>query len=130
MAKGYKEAVERDRGTCRGCGRAYTQVHHITFRSQGGSDEADNLVCLCDRCHNRAHGLIAGEGLSEIMLRAIVQTSGNIDHLYMRFAICYTCWHSKRDTLGRYVCGLHGFEITPLNYCEDYQRRVSKPESW
>jgi hypothetical protein len=29
-------------------------VHHIVFRSRGGSDEVDNLVCLC-RIH---HGLV------------------------------------------------------------------------
>jgi len=30
-------------------------IHHITFRSQGGSDAPDNLVTLCQRCHEQLH---------------------------------------------------------------------------
>ena len=33
------------------------KMHHIILRSQGGSDDPDNLICLCPRCHNYAHGL-------------------------------------------------------------------------
>lgn len=33
------------------------QVHHIVFRSQGGSDEHSNLAYLCVHCHiPKAHG--------------------------------------------------------------------------
>ena len=31
------------------------EVHHIIFRSQGGSDEADNLITLCHSCHKALH---------------------------------------------------------------------------
>lgn len=31
------------------------EVHHIIFRSQGGSDEADNLITLCHTCHKALH---------------------------------------------------------------------------
>lgn len=31
------------------------EVHHIIFRSQGGSDEADNLITLCHACHKALH---------------------------------------------------------------------------
>lgn len=31
------------------------EVHHIIFRSQGGSDEADNLITLCNTCHKALH---------------------------------------------------------------------------
>ncbi len=31
------------------------EVHHIVFRSQGGSDEADNLITLCHTCHKALH---------------------------------------------------------------------------
>ena len=31
------------------------EVHHIIFRSRGGSDEADNLVTLCHTCHKALH---------------------------------------------------------------------------
>ena len=32
------------------------EVHHIIFRSQGGSDEANNLITLCHTCHKALHG--------------------------------------------------------------------------
>lgn len=31
------------------------EVHHIIFRSQGGSDEAENLITLCHTCHTALH---------------------------------------------------------------------------
>ena len=35
------------------------EVHHIIFRSNGGSDEQENLICLCKTCHDKLHkGLI------------------------------------------------------------------------
>lgn len=34
-----------------------TEVHHKTFRSQGGSDEKTNLVDLCKICHDAVHGI-------------------------------------------------------------------------
>lgn len=30
-------------------------VHHIIFRSQGGSNEPDNLITLCETCHRALH---------------------------------------------------------------------------
>ena len=50
--------VRRRDGHCRCCGgRSGLHVHHIVFRSQGGSDEPDNLILLCSECHaNKAHG--------------------------------------------------------------------------
>jgi hypothetical protein len=31
------------------------EVHHIIFRSNGGSDEAENLITLCKNCHDGVH---------------------------------------------------------------------------
>lgn len=31
------------------------EVHHIIFRSEGGSDEAENLITLCHTCHKALH---------------------------------------------------------------------------
>ncbi len=37
--------------------RPGTDVHHATFRSQGGNDEASNLRWICRTCHNAEHGI-------------------------------------------------------------------------
>lgn len=34
---------------------SHLEVHHIVFRSQGGSDESDNLITLCHTCHKALH---------------------------------------------------------------------------
>lgn len=51
--------LNRDGYTCRYCRGKHKdsklEVHHIIFRSQGGSDEADNLITLCHTCHKALH---------------------------------------------------------------------------
>lgn len=128
---GREEAIARDLGVCRGCGRQYTQVHHIVFRSQGGSDEAENLVCLCDTCHRRAHGLVVGKLLSKTMLKAIIQTRYSvIDLLYMKYAICYTCMWAGRNPLGQMICKQDGEEVSPIHSCGEYFRAKQVAEGW
>lgn len=42
---------------CRICGYPGQEVHHVTFRSQGGKHEVSNLIFLCTECHHgKAHG--------------------------------------------------------------------------
>ena len=49
-------ALTRDGRRCRICGESRTvDVHHITQRAQGGSDDASNLICLCPTCHALQH---------------------------------------------------------------------------
>ena len=49
----------RDGYTCQHCkGRrkdSRLDVHHIVFRSKGGSDEPENLITLCRTCHKMLH---------------------------------------------------------------------------
>ncbi|MDD5051087.1 MAG: HNH endonuclease [Candidatus Pacebacteria bacterium] len=40
---------------CEQCGARAVDIHHIKHRSQGGTDEADNLTALCRECHERIH---------------------------------------------------------------------------
>jgi hypothetical protein len=51
--------LDRDSHTCRHCkGKSRDsrlEVHHIVFRSNGGSDEAENLITLCKTCHDKVH---------------------------------------------------------------------------
>jgi 5-methylcytosine-specific restriction endonuclease McrA len=35
--------------------RPGSQVHHKVFRSQGGNDEAGNLLWVCHLCHDDIH---------------------------------------------------------------------------
>lgn len=57
---------ERDGGMCVLCGAIASDVHHIIFRSQMGTNDADNLVCLCRECHAMAHGVKAKEVRAEL----------------------------------------------------------------
>lgn len=50
--------LKRDNYRCRSCGNKELEAldpHHFVFRSQSGSDEEDNLITLCRRCHNKIH---------------------------------------------------------------------------
>ena len=56
-----REAVfSRDKYTCQCCGRtiadgAILHVHHIIYRSRGGTNCMSNLATVCDRCHTPAN---------------------------------------------------------------------------
>lgn len=53
-----REAIlNRDSYTCQICGAKNTrlEVHHIVYRSQGGTDDEDNLITLCEFCHKKIH---------------------------------------------------------------------------
>ncbi len=55
--RGLGKVKERADYTCRnpecGCRNLRVQVHHVHWRSMGGGDEDENLVCLCKPCHLR-----------------------------------------------------------------------------
>ena len=53
-----KQAVlHRDDYTCQKCGEKSRklEVHHIIFKSNGGTNNMDNLVTLCSECHRNIH---------------------------------------------------------------------------
>ena len=60
FANSREHALFRDKYTCKCCGAKHTrlEVHHIIFRSKGGTDDLDNLITLCSDCHKKVH---AGE---------------------------------------------------------------------
>ena len=47
----------RDNYACQYCGKKNVKlhVHHIQFRSDGGSNRPDNLITLCEQCHKDLH---------------------------------------------------------------------------
>jgi len=59
-AKKWKELmltlVNERGGICESCReRIAVDAHHLIYKSQGGSDTADNLIILCRSCHAEAH---------------------------------------------------------------------------
>ena len=49
----------RDGYTCRKCGSRDTlTVHHIIPTSEGGTWDADNVITLCQPCHDKEHGIV------------------------------------------------------------------------
>lgn len=71
-----RKVYRRDGWRCALCDDPrHLQIHHAVKRSQGGSDEEQNLITLCPRCHALAHGTdLDGIGKTEEeMEQAIVE---------------------------------------------------------
>lgn len=58
LSKSERRAIyKRDGYRCALCDNPQgLQIHHIVFRSHGGSNDPANLITLCWRCHAEAHG--------------------------------------------------------------------------
>jgi len=55
----YEHIYQRDRYRCMSpvCSRTDVTPHHLTFRSRGGGEEAENLSSVCSTCHlDLVHG--------------------------------------------------------------------------
>ena len=53
-----REAIlRRDNYTCQCCGKknCRLEVHHVKFKSNGGTDDEENLITLCEDCHKGVH---------------------------------------------------------------------------
>lgn len=96
---------ERDRFRCRGCAKPAEDIHHIVFRSQGGSDDLVNLVALCRNCHDQAHGK-RGNGLPAWVLRAMV--------VYDKFRVCCGIWRYFTDQRHCLTCELRSADYQCL----------------
>ena len=57
--KNYLKATGKganDQFLCEMCGESYMiQFHHMIYRSDGGGDEFENIICVCGTCHDKAH---------------------------------------------------------------------------
>ena len=49
--------LHRDNYTCQCCSKknCRLEVHHIKFRSNGGTDDEENLITVCEDCHDGVH---------------------------------------------------------------------------
>ena len=75
-----REAVlHRDNYTCQCCGKKHVrlEVHHIIFKSMGGTDDERNLITLCEKCHKAVHDgiLILTKKLKKSNLKYATQMS-------------------------------------------------------
>jgi hypothetical protein len=114
---------ERDRFRCRGCAKPAADIHHIIFRSQGGTDDLSNLVALCRSCHEQAHGRV-GTKLAAWVLQAMVA--------YDKFRVCCGVWKffaAKRNCLTcelrtvDYQCLILNVPVTQMDGCDSWALR-------
>lgn len=56
-----QEVLERDGNHCQNCGFDGNglHIHHIEIRRNGGMDEKDNLMSLCNPCHRKIHACMS-----------------------------------------------------------------------
>lgn len=71
-ANARAHALNRDNYTCQYCGakKVKLEVHHIRFRRHGGSDDLENLITLCEKCHHDLH-----EGKIELKIKGKKKTA-------------------------------------------------------
>lgn len=50
-----KQIFERDGNRCQNCGKEANIIHHIFPEKRGGKNEPDNLIALCNKCHEMVH---------------------------------------------------------------------------
>ena len=67
--------LHRDNYTCQCCGKknCRLEVHHIKFKSNGGTDDEENLITLCEDCHKGVHA-------GTIVLNKKPKKSKNLKH--------------------------------------------------
>jgi HNH endonuclease len=115
---------ERDRFRCRGCAKTAGEVHHMIFRSQGGTDDPSNLVALCTPCHQQAHGLQSAK-LPAWVLQAMV--------VYDKFRVCCEIWKffkfrenclTCENRSADYTCLLFDKPVDQLDGCHDWSLRT------
>ena len=75
-----REAVlNRDGYKCQRCGKknCRLEVHHIIYRSKGGSDDESNLITLCKECHDNVHkgNLVLTKKPKKMLLKYATQMS-------------------------------------------------------
>ena len=68
---------EQDKILCEHCGRVACDLHHIVYRSHGGTDEVENIIALCRKCHEMAHNSELTQGdLKLLHARKMGATTG------------------------------------------------------
>lgn len=70
--------LDRDKHICQLCNKnkvGTMEVHHIIYRSNHGSNDANNLITLCHKCHHDIH-----EGIKQLPPTLIGKAKGNLKY--------------------------------------------------
>jgi len=54
---------------CENCGKAAVDVHHLIYKSHGGTDTIENLMALCRTCHDRVHSGLDSHRFTEELIK-------------------------------------------------------------
>lgn len=67
-------AYARAYGKCEFCNNKGAGVHHIKYPKNLKEDDClDNLVVVCDKCHDRIHGILGDEAGATVDVSAMVE---------------------------------------------------------
>lgn len=67
-------AYSRAEGKCEFCGSKGAAVHHIRYPKNLKEDDClDNLVVVCDKCHDRIHGILGDEAGATVDVSATIE---------------------------------------------------------
>lgn len=86
-----QQVLERDNHTCQECGQKLKRLetHHILARRYGGTDDLDNIITLCHKCHttiepSRKMGPITSKDYVEVKGKSIRLTQSIYNTLSKR----------------------------------------------
>jgi|SRR5699024_696191 len=49
------QIINRDGGLCVICKAPAVDIHHVKYKSRGGRGVFTNGICICRKCHDKAH---------------------------------------------------------------------------
>lgn len=77
-----KAVILRDGCKCMECGKSNIklEVHHIKPRRRNGSNTLDNLITLCEKCHDKT------EGVEELFMDKYFSMLQSSDNKYLNYA--------------------------------------------
>lgn len=96
--------LKRDRYTCQLCEKTKQnvelQVHHIIFRSNGGTNTKNNLITLCKPCHDKIHKRKNAQDISSNRLKSKVNKTKHASEVSVVAARLKKCFGKFEETFG------------------------------
>ncbi len=109
-----KERLELDEYKCQNCGtkNKILHIHHKIPLSKGGSNDIDNLITLCESCHDVEHSAMEDE------IRLIELSNMN----YISVLKCWTCGRTYSHSTGLAFCSACSTFLQTENVTKPRQR--------